>query len=133
MPKCFKVRRFFDFVCLCVCVFSMLNILTRSGLPSDLSSGFGVALYDDDKDGRDRGARYGEPVANLEAKLFASPSLQQPDIEFTVTNWSQAPGLSQATAQGWAIRVAAFAGSFVDGGIGEGNFLRCCVPLVERG
>ena len=68
--------------------------------------------------GTNVGTSFGAPdTTGVVATLTNVPSAAFPDFEFTVTNWSC---LSSDPND---FRFHAFAGSFVDGGIGEDNFI----------
>jgi hypothetical protein len=51
--------------------------------------------------------------------IYASPSAAAPDLEFSVTDFSNLPGFNFAPGEEFAIIVEVFLGSFQDAGIGE--------------
>jgi hypothetical protein len=67
----------------------------------------------------DFGNRYGVSLKErFPATLAFNPSAAQPDLEWTVDNWSKMPGL-RPNPFTWQVKFEVFAGSFTDGGIGE--------------
>jgi hypothetical protein len=77
-----------------------------------------VYTYVADKN-EDFGNRYGVSLKDrFPATLAFNPSAQQPDLEWTVSNWSKMQGLFPNPFN-WQVLFEVFAGSFVDGGIGE--------------
>jgi cysteine-rich repeat protein len=70
---------------------------------------------------------FGAPLPGNSGMLFATPSAGQPDLEFTIENWSTVP-LSSGSNPVSDIDFMAFIGSLSDAGIGE-DF----IPGIELG
>lgn len=103
------------------------------GVPStrDCSSieCIGAYLYDG-QGGISPGFRYSGQRLNFTVSLHCNPSRSCPDIEFTLDGWSAAPGLRTRPFE-WRFAFEAFAGSYVDGGIGE-DFMGADSPVQAR-
>jgi hypothetical protein len=89
----------------------------------------GAYLYDGNG-GVSPGMRFSGQRLNFTVALHCNPSQACPDIEFTLDRWSTAPKLRTKPFQ-WSFGFEAFAGSFLDGGIGE-DFMGTGKPLQAR-
>ena len=75
---------------------------------------------------------FGDPIlTSAGSYLFANPSAAQPDFEFTITNFTQLPGISslEPDSTGMVFGVYIYSGSFVDGGVGYDKLIDCWVTI----
>jgi hypothetical protein len=90
-----------------------------AGVPADKSQagtgidGFTVAKYDGNGGGIQ--SDYGSTLTGHVGALAFNPSAQNPDFEFTISNFSKIPGFDPS--QGFWIQL--YSGSADDGGVGE--------------
>jgi len=63
---------------------------------------------------------FGDPVPSAAGSyLYANPSADEPDFEFTIDNFSELPGIASGPEPGEVIfGIYVYSGSFVDGGVG---------------
>jgi len=62
---------------------------------------------------------FGQRLSPDPATLYASPDASKPDLEFTISQFSELPGISFTQGGSLSFGFEFFAGSFSDGGIGE--------------
>ncbi|MEZ6195078.1 MAG: hypothetical protein R3F20_05015 [Planctomycetota bacterium] len=113
----------------------LLDIVAGVPMGADLS-GFTVATYDNTVIGGGSASvtvdpynRFDVPLGGNVGTIFATPSAAQPDIEFTIPNFSAL--LAQfAFGNDGFFGVYAFAGSLEDGGIGE-DFVMELMPIGD--
>lgn len=87
-----------------------------SGSPGSPFSAFGTAI-----------------ATSAGSALYANPSLSAPDLEFTITNFSQLPGQTGSNNLLGGFEVRAFMGSQEDDGIGEDYITYVQSPSTDVG
>jgi hypothetical protein len=101
-----------------------------AGVPADKSTagsgidGFNVASFKGIVGGIQN--NYGATLTNNMGALAFNPDAAHPNFEFTITNFSQAPGMNPS--QGFWIK--AYAGSPDDAGIGEEQTAMLFIPAI---
>ncbi len=109
----------------------LANVVVGVGGLADLTSfGAAVALV-----GQIPPLAFGDPLPAHTGVLFSTPSAMDPDVEFTIANFSQLPGFPESVRHGRSIlfNVGAFTGSLADAGIGEDTIVSHLIVMGRIG
>lgn len=93
------------------------DVVVGVDVNNDLS-GFQAAVA---LEGQSPALSFGAPLPNHTGQVFSVPSASQPDLEFTIPNFSSLPGFgpSNPLTDTFSFNVSAYSGSLDDAGIGE--------------